>query len=150
MGKNINMSTFSDISKKLLLSRTYKPNLTMSSVYAMNGEELLYRCKALELPWVSNQRNVSCIPEGEYNAVKELHQTKGKVFRLLYVRGRSGILVHVGNFVAGYQKDSEGCILPGLYFYDLNQDGMLDVADSSKAMDALWDVMDEKFKVVIV
>ena len=92
---------------KLVISRTYEPNFTLSSIYAMDGEGLLFRCKGIELPWLNNQRNVSCIPEGEYNAIKELHPTKGKVFRLLYVRGRSGILVHKGNFVAGYVKDSE-------------------------------------------
>lgn len=120
--------------KKLLLSRTYKPNLTMSSVYALNGEELLYRCKALELPWLNNQRNVSCVPEGEYWTIKEISPTRGKIFRLLYVHGRSGILFQKGNFVAGYVKDSEGCVLPGLYFTDLNDDGNLDVADSGKAV----------------
>lgn len=143
------MAQFST-NKKLLLSRTYKENLTMSSVYALNGEELLYRCKALELPWLNNQRNVSCVPEGEYWAIKEISPTRGKIFRLLYVHGRSGILFHKGNFVAGYVKDSEGCVLPGLYFTDLNDDGNLDVADSGKAMDALWDVMDEKFKIIII
>lgn len=135
---------------KLLISRSYEPNYTLGSMYVMNGEQLLHRCKSIELPWLNNKRNVSCIPEGEYNAVKELHQTRGKVFRLPYVRGRTGILVHKGNYVAGYVKDSEGCILPGNYFEDINSDGNLDIAESSKAMDALWDAVDEKFKIVII
>lgn len=135
---------------KIVISRTYHDNYTLGQMFVLNGHELLYRCKCIELPWLNNQRNVSCIPEGEYNAVKELHQTKGKVFRLLYVRGRSGILVHKGNFVAGYVKDSEGCILPGLYHEDINGDGNLDVAESGKAMDALWDVLPERFKIVII
>jgi hypothetical protein len=119
-------------------------------MFVLEGQELKHRCKCIELPWLNNQKSVSCIPEGEYNAVKELHQTKGKVFRLLYVRGRSGILIHKGNFVAGYVKDSEGCILPGNHFEDINGDGNLDVAESTKAMDALWDIMDDKFKVIII
>jgi hypothetical protein len=119
-------------------------------MFVLRGEELVHRCKCIELPWLSNQRNVSCIPEGEYNAVKELHQTKGKVFRLLYVRGRSGILIHKGNFVAGYVKDSEGCILPGLYHEDINGDGNMDVAESAKAMNALWDNLPDKFKIIII
>lgn len=135
---------------KLLISRKYQPNFTLGQMIVLNGDEILYKCRCIELPNLNNQRNVSCIPEGEYNAVKELHQTKGKVFRLLYVRGRSGILVHKGNFVAGYVKDSEGCILPGLYHEDINDDGNLDVAESTKAMDALWDVMEDKFKIIII
>ena len=136
--------------KKLLISRTYHDNFTLGSMFVLDGEGLLFRCKCIELPDLSNQRNVSCIPEGEYNAVKELHQTKGKVFRLLYVRGRSGILIHKGNYVAGYVKDSEGCILPGLYHEDINGDGNMDVAESGKAMDALWDNLPDKFKVIVI
>lgn len=135
---------------KLLISRTYEPNFTLGSMFVLRGEVLVHRCKCIELPWLNNQRNVSCIPEGEYNVIKESHQTKGNVFRLLYVRGRSGILIHKGNYVAGYVKDSEGCILPGNYFDDINNDGNLDVAESTKAMDALWDIMPDKFKVVIL
>ena len=135
---------------KLLISRTYEPNFTLGQILVLDGHNLLHRCKCIELPWLNNQRNVSCIPEGEYNAVKESHQTKGNVFRLLYVRGRSGILIHKGNYVAGYVKDSEGCILPGLYHEDINGDGNMDVADSAKAMDALWDIMPDKFKIVII
>jgi len=135
---------------KLLISRTYEPNFTLGQILVLDGHELLHRCKCIELPWISNQRNVSCIPEGEYNAIKESHQTKGNVFRLLWVRDRSGILIHKGNYVAGYVKDSEGCILPGNYFDDINNDGNLDVVESTKAMDALWDIMPDKFKVIII
>ena len=135
---------------KLLISRSYEPNYTLGQMLVLRGEVLVHRCKCIELPWLNNQRNVSCIPEGEYNAIKELHQTKGKVFRLLYVRGRSGILIHKGNYVAGYVKDSEGCILPGLYHEDINGDGNMDVAESGKAMDALWDNLPDKFKIVII
>ena len=135
---------------KLLISRSYEDNFTLSSVFVLNGEQLLYKCKAIELPWLSNQRNVSCIPEGEYWAVKEEHPTRGKVFRLLWVRNRLGILVHPGNFVAGYVKDSEGCILPGIYFADINNDGMLDIAESRIAMNALYDLMPDKFKIIII
>jgi hypothetical protein len=135
---------------KLLISRTYNNNFTLGSIFILDGERLIHKCKCIELPWLSNQPNVSCIPEGEYNTIKESHSKRGKIFRLLYVHGRSGILFHKGNFVAGYVKDSEGCILPGNYFIDINDDGNLDIAESTKAMDALWDIMPNKFKVIII
>lgn len=135
---------------KLLISRTYHDNFTLGSMFVLNGEELIHRCKSIELPWINNQRNVSCIPEGEYNVIKDYSNKRGNVFRLLWVRDRSGILIHVGNFVAGYQKDSEGCILPGNHFFDLNNDGMLDVAESQVAMNALWELMPDKFKLIVI
>jgi len=131
---------------KLLISRTYYDNFTLGSMFVLNGEELLHRCKSIELPWLNNQRNVSCVPEGTYNVIKDYNINK---FRLLWVRDRSGILIHVGNFVAGYHKDSEGCILPGNYFYDLNDDGMLDIAESAMAMNSLWQVLPDRFKLII-
>ena len=135
---------------KLLISRTYNDNFTLGSMFVLDGEKLIHHCKCIELPWLNNQRNVSCIPEGEYNVIKDYGNKRGNVFRLLYVRDRSGILIHTGNFVAGYIKDSSGCILPGNYFFDLNDDGMLDVAESTIALNMLWQSLPDKFKLVII
>jgi len=135
---------------KLLISRTYNNNFTLGSMFVLDGERLAYHCKSIELPWLNNQRNVSCIPEGTYNVIKDYSVHRGNIFRLLWVRDRSGILVHPGNFVAGYIKDSEGCILPGNYFIDINNDGMLDIAESKIAMNSLYDLMPDKFKIVII
>lgn len=135
---------------RLVIARWYDGNYTQGTMMVIEGDDILYRCKCMELPWVSNQRNVSCIYEGIYNAKKEIHPTRGKVFRLLWVRDRSGILVHIGNYVAGYVKDSEGCILPGKYIADMNNDGYPDVAESRKAMNELWEHLPEKFKVHIL
>ena len=132
---------------KLVLSRTYQDNFTLGSMFVLDGERLVYHCKSIELPWLNNQRNVSCIPEGTYNVIKDYKINK---FRLLWVRDRSGILIHIGNFVAGYVKDSEGCILPGNYFFDLNNDGMMDIAESTIAMHKLWEVLPDRFKLVII
>ena len=135
---------------KLVLSRTYHNNFTLGSMFVLDGERLAYHCKSIELPWLNNQRNVSCIPEGTYNVIKDYSVNRGNIFRLLWVRDRSGILIHIGNFVAGYQKDSEGCILPGDYFFDLNNDGMLDVAESTIAMRKLWEVLPDRFKLIVI
>ena len=54
------------------------------------------------------------------------------------VTGRSGLRIHVAN----YSRQLEGCIAPGYSFTDLDKDGTIDVAESSKAylalMDCLW------------
>jgi hypothetical protein len=58
----------------------------------------------LELPWSFNERNVSCIPEGDYEFFK-----RGDRWQAEEVPGRSGIQIHVGNNLA----DTTGCILVG-------------------------------------
>jgi hypothetical protein len=132
---------------KLIISRKYYDNFTTGIIVVFNEDKIVYKACSLELPWLNNQRNVSCIPEGTYNVIKDYDKN---VFRLLWVRDRSGILIHIGNFVAGYVKDSEGCILPGNYFTDINDDGMLDIAESTIAMDVLWGSLPDKFKLIII
>ena len=135
---------------KMIISRWYDARHTQGSIFIMEGDFILYKGKCLELAWLDNKQNVSCIQEGIYNAKKEMHKTRGKVFRLLWVRGRSGILMHIGNFVAGKKIDSEGCILPGRYLDDINNDGFIDVVESTIAMNEMWAILPEEFKIHIL
>lgn len=63
----------------------------------------------LERPWVHNESNISCIPEGNYKARKYSSKRHGKTLIIEGVINRTGILFHVGNT----SEDSEGCILLG-------------------------------------
>ena len=69
----------------------------------------------LEDSWKNNQRNISCIPVGFY--VVHPHGWENdtpfkykKTWQLRNVPGRSGILIHAGNFI----KDTQGCLLVGM------------------------------------
>jgi hypothetical protein len=65
----------------------------------------------LELPWLDNQTNLSCIPEGVYKTVLAWSNRYQKIMpRLLNVPDRDGILVHAGNTI----HDTHGCILVGM------------------------------------
>ena len=74
-------------------------------------------CYTIELPWRDNKRNISCIPTGEYQVVPYTSRKFGRVFHVLDVPNRSGILIHSGNVAGdknkGYKTHSYGCILPG-------------------------------------
>lgn len=73
-------------------------------------EDTLLLCLSLELPWRDNQRNISCIPLGNYSC-KKFHSGKfGSTYVLESVPNRSGILFHSGNT----HLDTYGCILLGL------------------------------------
>lgn len=67
----------------------------------------------LEPPWRNNERNVSCIPTGEYKMNYLPRSASGKyrkVYHITEVEGRGGILIHNGN-IPGHTK---GCVLVGL------------------------------------
>jgi hypothetical protein len=74
---------------------------------------------SLELPWKDNARNVSCIPVGEYDCA-HMYSPRflRRLYRVLEVPGRDGILFHSGNVAGdksiGLRSEVEGCILLGL------------------------------------
>ena len=76
----------------------------------LNGEMF---CYTLELPYLDNQRSISCIPAGEYKVrLRTAKESSTRDYLHLLVQdveGRSYILVHIGNF----PKDTKGCILVG-------------------------------------
>lgn len=109
--------------------------------------DLAFTCKSLELPWKDNQRKISCIPEDEYLVVKrKAHELrKYDHFHVTNVPGRDWILIHTGNKVSQIL----GCILVGDKFVHLDNDGNLDVANSTVTLKMLYAILPEKFKLKI-
>ena len=94
----------------LLLRDTFSEKSTIGELF-INKERI---CDTLENPWIDNQRNISCIPEGEYEVRIRLPResaTRDYLHLLVQdVPDRDWILFHRGNF----PKDTSGCILVGL------------------------------------
>tara|TARA_R110001583_G_scaffold22800_10_gene85133 strand:+ start:305 stop:739 length:435 start_codon:yes stop_codon:yes gene_type:complete len=94
----------------LLIRDTFTENSTIGELF-LNGERM---CDTLENPWKDNQRNISCIPEGEYKVRLRLAResaTRDYLHLLVQdVPNRDWILFHRGNSA----KDTSGCILVGL------------------------------------
>nr|WP_042247706.1 DUF5675 family protein [Nonlabens ulvanivorans] len=89
----------------VLLHRTYYKEGTNSALF-YNG---LFLGFAIELPWLNNQRNLSCIPEGVYE-LKARYSAKFKHhLHIVDVKGRSLILLHPAN---NAKRELRGCIAP--------------------------------------
>ena len=105
----------------------------------------------LEHPWKQNAPFISCIPTGEYTCRRYSSAKYPDVWQICDVRGRDKVLIHWGNFL----KDTEGCILVGEKFQDLNGDGVTDLAESkSTANQGFNELMErtkglQEFKLVI-
>ena len=94
----------------LIIRDTFTEESTIGELF-LNGERM---CDTLENPYINNERNISCIPEGEYKVRLRLAResaTRDYLHLLVQdVPNRDWILFHRGNSA----KDTSGCILVGL------------------------------------
>lgn len=109
--------------------RTYYKDCTTSRISTETG----FNCFGLELPWLNNKPNYSCIPEGLYNYSKGVSSQNKPVINILNVENRTEIQVHVGNFV----KQILGCLLVGKSLVYLDEDGTIDVSSSGTTLNKL-------------
>lgn len=96
------------MSKAILLKRFISSPKGTFGVLSCNGDTISFTA---ELPWLDNQKDVSCVPEGVYLAKRYSSQKYPNTFEITGVPGRDAILFHTGNVPL---KDSKGCILLGL------------------------------------
>lgn len=123
---------------------------TRGMLFLPSGEHFA----TLELPWRENQQSISCIPQGTYQAEMIDTSSRGRVYWLKEVPGRSEILIHSGNWAGdvskGFYSDSEGCILPGMKHGHLWRNGKEQdaVISSRVALGQLRDILEEQ-KIMI-
>jgi len=144
-----------------LLSRSYGEKQTTGCLSIYDEDTEVYQCRTLELPYLENHKNISCIPPGEYKCERATSAKHGLCFLINDVPDRSNILIHIGNYASekillskALEKDLKkidtlGCILPGLRFVDINLDGNVDVFDSTLAMGMLLHILPSKFQLII-
>lgn len=131
--------------KAFLLRLHFSKKQTLGLLQFFEGTGKIFECKTMELPWKNNAPYVSCIPAGIYKVKKHDSPKFGRSFHVLNVQNRSEILIHRGN----YNRDTLGCILPGMDFKDIDNDGLKDVKSSAVAMEHLWDVAPDEFTLTV-
>ena len=129
--------------KRLELIRTSKSRYcTYGTLNNMsNGLPL---CHTMELPWVNNEKGISCIPTGIYKCIPYVGTNNKRAFKIQDVPSRTDILIHIANI----PSDLSGCIAPGM------KPGILDsepaVLESGIAMEYLEHFIgSESFELII-
>lgn len=89
-----------------------------------------FNCLSLELPWLNNQQDISCIPEGLYKYFLRRSPQNGMVLELRDVENRTCIQMHSANFT----YEILGCIAVGDGLKYLDGDDILDTTNSVKTM----------------
>ena len=127
------------MSRTILLRTMSTPDATVGRLKF--GDLNLY---TLELPWLSNAKDKSCVPSGIYDWFKRTSPKNGAVIELKNVPNRNYIQMHVGN----YTRQTAGCILAGTGIaYENGQTPC--VTNSRDAMNALLMSLPDYGKIVI-
>lgn len=129
----------------LLTRKEMEKKQTLGELEIAESGNVIFSCKTIELPWLGNQRNISCIPTGTYKVVKRTSERYGTHFQVLNVPDRAMILIHAGN----YYTQTQGCILVGSGFQDINQDNVRDVVESKKTLQRIYSLMPDQFELKI-
>lgn len=120
----------------LVIERWYRDSVTLGVATFGN-----FKCVTLELPWRQNREDKSCIPAGRYMC-KKIHSGKnGHCFEILDVPGRTDVQGHIGNFIG----DILGCVVFGGGIRDIDNDGVLDVTNSTQTFSRLMKLLPDKF-----
>ena len=124
---------------------TFQDKQTLSTLEVYKDDIFKGSFCILELPWKDNQRNISCIPKGRYKVVHYSSAKYPDVFEITNVPDRTAILIHSGN----YNTHTEGCLLIGFDFKDINNDGYVDVLHSRDALNMLKNICKNEVEMYI-
>lgn len=131
---------------KLIINRLKHRDLqTLGSLLVYEDALLAFNCCSLELPDRDNQKSISRVDAGRYTGKRRWSEKYGDHIHIQDVEGRTLILIHFGN----YYTQTEGCVLVGLGFYDINKDGYSDVTNSRAAMRQLMNFLPQEFDIII-
>lgn len=132
---------------KLLATRySSSEKQTIGILYLLTDDNIiLQQWDSLELAWLDNQTNISCIPLGKYKCKKIVSASLGKCLEIQNVPNRTYIRIHSGNFYTQIL----GCMIIGNDLTDINNDGYQDVIDSRDALEELLLLCDNELDLEI-
>lgn len=127
---------------ELVLVRKYDTSGTNGSIFI--GNELI--CHSIELPWKTNQKRISCVPEGRYELVKRYSAKFKWHLMLMNVPERAYILIHPANDA---QKELKGCIAPVTILTGEGK-GYASVSAMNKLCAIVFPLLEQKEKVYLI
>jgi hypothetical protein len=125
-----------------LIREPSTPDGTRGTWYDDDSSRL---CYTIELPWLQNEPDKSCIPSGVYEFVKYLSPKHGfDVWLAQDVPGRSDIEIHPANLAS----ELLGCIGTGDTLGDI--DGRIAVLNSQVTFRMLMSKLPDSFYLTII
>ena len=121
------------------LTRIPQRTQTLGKLIVRQNNAVIFDCDTIELPWMNNQPQISCIPIGTYNVVYRESAKYPRHYHIQNVPARSWILIHQANYVGSKNPNTRkadllGCIGVGRGYADLNGDGIVELTRSNATL----------------
>jgi hypothetical protein len=113
----------------VVVNRTFAFAEGLIGELSVNGS---FVCYTLELAWLWNENNKSCVPPGKYNGfLRHDHKDKWRI-ELVGVPGhREHVQIHIGN----YPRDIKGCVVVGTSY---TPDAVFNSAQAYQKLEAAY------------
>ena len=141
---------------KARLQRSAQPKQTLGKLIFTRNELMLFACDTIELPWLNNAPQISCIPTGKYKVVYRESAKYPRHYHVLNVPNRDFILIHQANYVGSknpktHKPDLLGCIGVGNGYGDITGDGVVELLQSGVTLKKILSIIGkESFELEIV
>ncbi|QTD37105.1 hypothetical protein JL193_13410 [Polaribacter batillariae] len=126
---------------ELTIERSYFKEGT-NGVLFVNGKFLGF---TIELPWIDNLKNKSCIPEGRYILKVRFSEKFKNHLVLENVNQRTLILIHSANHA---KTELRGCIAPVTYLTGIGK-GIYSRDTMQKLMSLVYQAQNRKEKITL-
>tara|TARA_R110001599_G_scaffold222595_1_gene421698 strand:+ start:292 stop:702 length:411 start_codon:yes stop_codon:yes gene_type:complete len=125
----------------------YEENQVLGNCAITENGKDIFLAKSLERADNNNQRNISCIPSGEYLCVLEYsNRFNCDLWEIKGVPNRSECKFHGAN----YWHDLNGCIALGTKYMDIDNDGFRDVLNSKNTMKKFHKILEGLKEVQLI
>ena len=138
------------------LTRIPQRTQTLGKLIVRQNNAVIFDCDTIELQWLNNQPQISCIPVGTYKVVYRESAKYPRHYHIQNVPDRSWILIHQANYVGSKNPNTRkadllGCIGVGRGYADLNGDGIVELTRSNATLKQMLAVIGtNSFRLTIV
>ncbi len=132
-----------------IIRDTIGNNQSLATHLVIDHGRLLYSGHLLERGWRDNQKNISCVPAGTYDLVKEYSgKFKCELWEAKGIPDRSECKFHSAN----YWDQLNGCFSPGEARLNIGHDTELDMIYSGDMLEIFMNAMgsDIRARLVII
>lgn len=133
-----------------LIRLEYSDKQTLGILMLFNGLHKIFECKTLELPYIKQDPQNSCLASGSYHVRPRFTPALNHHFAIFKNPSTETSLHYLSLITTGnFHNEAKKGILIGQAHLDIDHDGYSDVTSSHKTMQLLLAIVPREFPLLI-